>query len=55
MLVTLAAAGVFLLKARHTYPTDVATAAAWRPASASEEAAASSGPASAEDPATPNA
>jgi MFS family permease len=32
MLVTLAAAGVFLLKARHTYPTDVATAAeGWRP------------------------
>jgi MFS family permease len=33
MLVTLAAAGVFLLKARSTYPTDVATAgAAWTPA-----------------------
>ena len=32
MLVTLAAAGVFLLKARHTYPTDVATAAeGWQP------------------------
>ncbi|HEX8976050.1 MAG TPA: MFS transporter [Solirubrobacteraceae bacterium] len=32
MLVTLAAAGVFLLRARHTYPTDVATAAeGWRP------------------------
>jgi MFS family permease len=28
MLVALAAAGVFLLRARHTYPTDVATAAA---------------------------
>jgi sugar phosphate permease len=33
MLVTLAAAGIFLLKARHTYPTDVATAAeGWHPA-----------------------
>jgi MFS family permease len=32
MLVTLAAAGVFLLRARHTYPTDVATAgASWSP------------------------
>jgi MFS family permease len=32
MLVTLAAAGIFLLKARHTYPTDVATAGeGWRP------------------------
>lgn len=32
MLVTLAAAGVFLLRARKTYPTDVATAgASWRP------------------------
>jgi MFS family permease len=32
MLVTLAAAGIFLLRARHTYPTDVATAgAAWTP------------------------
>jgi MFS family permease len=30
MLVTLAAAGVFLLRARHTYPRDVATAAASR-------------------------
>jgi MFS family permease len=28
MLITLAAAGIFLLRARHTYPTDVATAAA---------------------------
>jgi MFS family permease len=34
MLATLAAAGVFLLRARTTYPTDVATAgAAWTPAS----------------------
>lgn len=34
MLSTLAAAGVFLLRARTTYPTDVATAgAAWTPAS----------------------
>jgi MFS family permease len=34
MLVTLAAAGVFLLRARKTYPTDVATAgASWRPGS----------------------
>ncbi|MGH2889670.1 MAG: MFS transporter [Solirubrobacteraceae bacterium] len=33
MLITLAAAGVFLLRARHTYPTDVATAgASWSPA-----------------------
>ena len=33
MLATLAAAGVFLLRARRTYPTDVATAgASWRPA-----------------------
>jgi MFS family permease len=32
MLVSLAAAGVFLLRARHTYPTDVATAgASWQP------------------------
>jgi hypothetical protein len=30
LLVTLAAAGVFLLRARHTYPRDVATAAAAR-------------------------
>ena len=28
MLITLAAAGIFLLRARRTYPTDVATAAA---------------------------
>ena len=28
MLVTLAGAGVILVRARHTYPTDVATAAA---------------------------
>jgi MFS family permease len=28
MLISLAAAGIFLLRARHTYPTDVATAAA---------------------------
>ena len=28
MISSLAAAGVFLLRARHTYPTDVATAAA---------------------------
>jgi hypothetical protein len=34
MLSTLAAAGVFLLRARETYPTDVATAgAAWTAAS----------------------
>jgi MFS family permease len=34
MLVTLAAAGVFLLRARATYPTDVATAgASWTPGS----------------------
>ncbi|MGD0454321.1 MAG: MFS transporter [Solirubrobacteraceae bacterium] len=34
MLSTLAAAGVFLLRARNTYPTDVATAgAAWTPVS----------------------
>ena len=33
MLVTLGAAGVFLLRARRTYPTDVATAgASWNPA-----------------------
>jgi hypothetical protein len=32
MLVTLAAAGYFLLQSRHTYPTDVATAgASWSP------------------------
>ena len=32
MLVSLGAAGVFLLRARHTYPTDVATAgASWQP------------------------
>jgi MFS family permease len=32
MLVSLAAAGLFLLRARHTYPTDVATAgASWQP------------------------
>jgi MFS family permease len=32
MLVTLAAAGLFLFKARHTYPTDVATAGeGWKP------------------------
>ncbi len=52
MLVTLAAAGVFLLKARHTYPTDVATAAAWHPEPAPEDAD-SEGKASAQDPATP--
>jgi sugar phosphate permease len=35
MLVTLAAAGVFLLRARRTYPTDVATAgASWSPGAA---------------------
>ncbi len=33
LLVTLAAAGVFLLRARHTYPRDVATAAASRQSS----------------------
>jgi MFS family permease len=50
MLVTLAAAGVFLLKARHTYPTDVATAgASWRP----EAGRPARTPA--EGPATPNA
>ena len=34
MLVSLGAAGFFLLRARHTYPTDVATAGAgWKPSS----------------------
>ncbi|HEY5428202.1 MAG TPA: MFS transporter [Solirubrobacteraceae bacterium] len=34
MLITLGAAGFFLLRARHTYPTDVATAGAgWKPSS----------------------
>jgi len=41
LLVTLAAAGIFLLRARHTYPRDVATAAASRQSS---EAAAAEGP-----------
>lgn len=31
MLVTLIAAGIFLMRARHTYPTDVATAGAYDP------------------------
>jgi hypothetical protein len=31
MLVALVAAGVFLLRARHSYPTDVATAGAYEP------------------------
>jgi len=40
MLSTLAAAGVFLLRARDTYPTDVATAgAAWTPPPATEQSA----------------
>ena len=39
MLVTLAAAGVFLLRARATYPTDVATAgASWHPGDAEPSA-----------------
>lgn len=37
LLVTLAAGGVALLRARHTYPTDVATAAASHPGSTGEE------------------
>jgi sugar phosphate permease len=36
MLVTLVAAGVFLMRARHTYPTDVATAGAYDPEPATE-------------------
>jgi MFS family permease len=42
MLISLAAAGFFLLRARHTYPTDVATAGAgWKPSSAEAPADAS--------------
>jgi hypothetical protein len=41
MLSTLAAAGVFMLRARNTYPTDVATAgAAWTPVTSAQPAAA---------------
>ncbi len=37
MLVTLAAAGIFMLRARRTYPTDVATAgASWNPTQAAD-------------------
>jgi MFS family permease len=36
MLVALIAAGIFLLRARHTYPTDVATAGAYAPEPATE-------------------
>lgn len=37
MLVTLAISGVVLLRARHTYPTDIATAAASHPGSTGEQ------------------
>ncbi|MGD1057436.1 MAG: MFS transporter [Solirubrobacteraceae bacterium] len=45
MLTTLAAAGVFLLRARSTYPTDVATAgAAWTPDASGSPVSSSSAP-----------
>jgi MFS family permease len=37
LLATLAASGIWLLRARHTYPTDVATAAASHPGSSGED------------------
>jgi MFS family permease len=54
MLVSLAAAGVFLLRARRTYPTDVATAGAgWKSSSTAAPAERPTEPAPGSDPAEP--
>lgn len=54
MLVSLGAAGVFLLRARKTYPTDVATAgAAWRSSSSAPPAERSVSPVPGSGPANP--